>query len=155
MVMSCAGTGTGGPSTSDTVAGTGDLDRSISRAVNSYRARKSMQPLQWNQELAKAALDHSQAMATGKIGIGHSGFNKRFDAFRKSIPGLNKMGENVATSFAGPPDAQIALEAVSRWSNSSQHNKNMLGEFNTTGVGAVRTPSGDIYITQIFAWVKP
>lgn len=76
----------------------------------------------------------------------HDGFEGRIKAVQRIIP-LEKMGENWA-SMKGYPDP-IAV-AVKGWINSPSHQKNMVGDYNITGIGIAKNNADEYYFTQLF-----
>lgn len=45
---------------------------------NEFRAKHDLPACTWNLQLCNIAKEHCDAMADGKVPIGHDGFNKRF-----------------------------------------------------------------------------
>jgi uncharacterized protein YkwD len=96
-------------------------------------------------DLNAIAQKHSENMARGRVGFGHSGFNERFNQASKMIKGFKAFAENVAY---GPRSGK---EAVVMWKNSPEHRRNMLGRYRYIGIGAAKDRRGVIYYTQVFA----
>lgn len=134
------------------VAAMDGLSREIAREVRSYRAQNGRSPLSWDSSLASAAQAHSMAMGTGAIPLGHHNFDARKAEMSKNMSFVSGMAENVGLLSYGNGDVRsLAKQMVRLWAGSPKHKKNMLGDFNITGVGAVRTQGGKVYVTQIFA----
>jgi len=76
-----------------------------------------------NKDLNAIAQKHSEDMAKGRVGFGHSGFNHRYSLASKKIKGFKTFAENVAYG------ARSGKEAVTMWKNSSGHRRNMLGNY--------------------------
>jgi uncharacterized protein YkwD len=55
--------------------------------------------------------------------------------------------ENVAANIGYKNPAR---EAVEGWKNSQEHRKNMLGDYDLTGIGVARSPQGLYFFSQIF-----
>jgi uncharacterized protein YkwD len=89
---------------------------------------------------------HSKDMGDGKVPFGHQGFNGRFTQF-PFTPTLGG-GENVAWSKGASDVAKVTVDG---WINSPGHRKNMLGDFNYSGIGVHVTSDGRYYLTQLFA----
>ena len=97
-------------------------------------------------ELARA---HSRAMASGRVRLGHSGFDERAASLARS-GGLQHTAENVS-KHRGRSVEEVAAVALEMWLKSRSHRANLEGDFQLTGVGAARGRDGVIYLTQIFA----
>lgn len=113
--------------------------------TNRFRKSRGLPALQINEALNAIAQKHSEDMAKGKVGFGHSGFANRDAQARRKITGINSFAENVAY---GPTTGK---EVVNRWKTSSGHRKNMLGRFKYIGIGISKDRRGRIYYTQVFA----
>jgi uncharacterized protein YkwD len=89
---------------------------------------------------------HSQAMADGSASFSHQGFDDRVELISQ-ILSYRSAAENLAYNqgYSDPVDA-----AVQGWIKSEGHRRNMVGEFNLTGVGIARNGAGEYYFTQIF-----
>jgi uncharacterized protein YkwD len=122
----------------------GTVEQSIFDQINQYRASKGLSPFTRNSKIDSQAKIHSQNMASGKTGFGHSGFSDRIKATGISYRGA---AENVAYN-QGYKDS--ATQAVQGWLKSPGHRGNIEGKFNQTGIGVATNSKGAIYFTQIF-----
>lgn len=134
------------PSKTDNTSRYAALEAEIHAKINQYRQSQNLPSLSFDGRISEQARAHSQAMASGKATFSHDGFEKRVDAIAKSIP-YRSAGENLAYNqgYRDPGD-----QAVQGWLNSPGHYKNIVGDFDLTGVGVVKTPQGRYYFTQIF-----
>jgi uncharacterized protein YkwD len=114
--------------------------------TNEFRASQHLPPLTWNDGLSLIGKGHSEDMANGRVPFGHQGFNNRFRTFPFRF--TRGGAENVAMN-AGLAD--VGKVAVDGWINSPGHRKNMLGNFNYSGIGVTQGPQGAWYLTQLFA----
>ena len=123
-----------------------DLEKSIYQQVNQYRQSRNLPPLTLNTTISKQAKVHSQDMASGKVPFSHQGFEGRVKAIAKSI-NYRSAAENLAFNqgYSAP-----ASQAVEGWLKSPGHFKNIVGNFDLTGVGVVKNAEGEYYFTQIF-----
>jgi uncharacterized protein YkwD len=122
------------------------IEQAIHNRINQYRSRNGLPPLRLDDRLSQMARTHSDAMAVGRVGFGHQGFERRGKAIQK-IMGYSSMAENVAYSGGlNRPDQQ----AVETWLRSASHRDNIEGQFDTTGIGVALSPNGRYYFTQIF-----
>jgi uncharacterized protein YkwD len=122
-------------------------EQRVHALVNAHRRSNDAPPLDWNDEIAKLARQHSVAMAQEGTGFGHEGFEERSETLSAAIP-LRRVAENVAKqkrSVGQVPDAALA-----RWLQSARHRKNLEGDFDLAGVGVARSADGTYYLTQIF-----
>lgn len=132
-------------SASETDREVAELEQSILKQINQYRAERGLGPLALNPELCQQARLHSQSMAEQRS-MNHNGFDQRMATVSRSMPYSNA-SENVAYNQGYPdPDARAVVD----WINSPEHRQNIEGEFNLTGIGIVRNAQGEYYFTQIF-----
>jgi hypothetical protein len=122
------------------------LERRVAYAVNAYRAGRGLGQLAWNDAVAEQARRHSRAMARGRRGFGHDGFEARAAHIAAGLP-LRGAAENIYRTTLDREVAELALE---RWVGSSVHRRNLEGDFDVAGVGAAHSASGEIFLTQIF-----
>lgn len=130
------------PAASDIVA----LEQSVHQQVNQYRKSKNLPPLTLNSTIIQQARNHSQAMANGTVPFSHDGFESRVKEIGKTIS-YRSAAENVAYNQGYTnPDKQ----AVEGWIKSAGHQRNMVGNFDLTGIGVSKNAKGEYYFTQIF-----
>ena len=126
-----------------------DLVDRVHRQVNEFRRVHGLKPLMLDPLISAQAREHSADMAQKGKTISHSGFNQRLQEIGKKIP-YRAAAENVAASVGYKNPAQTAVEG---WKNSPEHRKNMLGDFDLTGIGVAQSKDGGYFFTQIF--LKP
>ncbi len=115
--------------------------------VNKERSQHGLIALSvWNV-LSPYASGHSQKMAAGKVGFGHTGFEERAKAIRQHAP-LQAFGENVAYCQLVKDPLKVAVE---KWMMSPAHRSNILDDFDKTAIAIVCDEKGGFYITQLFA----
>jgi uncharacterized protein YkwD len=135
----------GGPPESITAARTtAAISREILFFVNEFRRSKGLPALQANSYISSVALGHSRDMLTGKSPFGHDGFRQRIDRIGSRLGKLHVAAENVASGPMG------AREVVDGWLHSPGHRRNIMGDFQLTGIGVAEAANGMIYFTQIF-----
>ena len=120
-----------------------DLPKEILKYTNDYRRSKGKPGLEMKTDLNAIAQNHSEAMANGSRSFGHGGFDQRVLKIKKIFKSCN-VAENVAYG------ASNAKEVFTTWKNSSDHRKNMLGNYRYVGIGIARNKHGIIYYTEIF-----
>jgi uncharacterized protein YkwD len=135
-----------------------EAGRTILEAVNAARATERMcgaryfpaaGPVTWNDELAKAALAHSQDMALHHF-FQHTGSDGSAVSDRATRAGYvwRRVGENIASGQASPDDA------VAGWLDSPGHCANIMAPgFTEMGAAYFVNPdskSGRVYWTQDF-----
>lgn len=121
------------------------LVQDVLSQTNQFRSSKGLPALIIRSDLNEIAQKHSSDMAKGRVGFGHSGFEKRNAMASKKIKPMYSFAENVAFG------ASTGKEVVSMWKNSSGHRKNMLGRYRFIGIGTAKDRQGRIYYTQVFA----
>ena len=124
-----------------------DLEGAVFAAVNGHRRVAGLPDLSPSGEVARVARGHSQAMAAGRAGFGHDGFDERTATIRSRMP-LSSAAENVSKHTR--PLTQVPDAALAIWLESRQHRQNIEGHYDTSGVGAARDEAGTIFLTQIF-----
>ena len=120
------------------------LEKSVFQQINRYRASKGLPKLKLDNKISQQARIHSQNMAKWKVPFSHSGFEKRV----KAIPlTYTSAAENLAFN-QGYDDP--AVEAMDGWIKSPSHLKNIVGNYDLTGIGVAANNDGEVYLTQIF-----
>ncbi|MBA2564970.1 MAG: CAP domain-containing protein [Gemmatimonadetes bacterium] len=126
------------------------LARSVHEKINAYRIAQGLESLELHESLNRLAQEHSAEMASHGVPLGHEGFGDRAQAIRKVFP-YSRLAENVGYNWGM---ADPVADAVARWLRSPQHRDNVIGDFESTGVGVVRNERGEYYFTQIFLDVR-
>lgn len=126
------------------------MENKLINLINEERLQHFLAPLEPWDELSLCAREHSENMAAGTTLFGHDGFKERVRAIRKLAPHI-ALAENVA--YCSRKKDTLA-SAVSGWMKSPGHRKNILGKYNTTGIGIAYSKNGRCYLTQIFARCK-
>lgn len=153
----CVGCASPAPSTVATAAATAQpgalraIEREVTARVDAHRGSRGLQVLEHSEVVAELARAHSRAMASGEVGFGHAGMQRRARELAARLP-FAGMGENVSRQ---PREAGLAALAVEGWLDSRVHRKNIEGDYQLTGVGAARAPDGNVYLTQIFVRTGP
>jgi uncharacterized protein YkwD len=128
----------------------GTMEQQILYYTNQFRASNGLAPLQMEAFSSRLAWGHSRNMATGVAAFGHENFEERCDALRLELGTVSACAENVAM---GTLDAKGVVDG---WIKSPGHRKNMLGDFNTIGIGSYRKGNSNIlYFTQLFSKREP
>jgi uncharacterized protein YkwD len=121
------------------------MERDVLTLVNDYRKLKKLPPLQTNAAIEYQARRHSMDMGTHRIPFGHQGLSFRMKYIIEKVQGVTQVGENIAYGNLS------AKAVVSGWIKSTEHRKNMEGNFKYTGIGVTRNMQNQLYFTQIFA----
>lgn len=130
-------------------------ERAIHERVNEIRQEHGLDPLQYNEDIAAVAREHSVDMARQDYFAHESpegeGPADRLEAFFPEH--CQKIGENIANVGLRPNDEPeaVAERVVSGWMNSPPHRKNILREgFDEEGIGVAITDDGRVLVTQNF-----
>lgn len=115
------------------------------RRINTYRNSKGRGSLQYNDIIAREALLHSDAMATGDRPFGHDKLSNRIENIRQVMQ-VSDSAENITYNQSSTP----VEYAVQTWLNSPDDLINIEGDFTFTGVGIAQGGNGVLYFTQIF-----
>jgi len=121
-----------------------ELNEDIFKYTNQFRRSKGLPVLIMRDDLNTIARRHSEDMAKGRSGFGHTGYDQRERQVQKLIKPFHAMAENVAYG------AGSGKQVVDLWKNSSGHRRNMLGNYKYIGIGTARNKQGIIFYTQIF-----
>ena len=122
------------------------LEKSVFTQINQYRKSKNLPPLKWHNSIAQQAALHAQKMANGKATFSHDGFKERVEVISQEIQ-LKSAAENIANNLGYSNPGEKAVEG---WINSPGHQKNMVGDYNLTGIGIAQNSEGMYYFNQIF-----
>lgn len=123
---------------------TESLEQSIHNQVNQYRESKNLPPLVFDETISEQARAHSINMVNINR-LSHDGFDNRLEIIKQVIP-YSGAAENVAFNMG---HAQPDNTAIRGWIESPGHNRNMLVNYDLTGIG-VAERGGKYYFTQIF-----
>jgi len=123
-----------------------ELEKSVFTKINQYRKSQNLQPLKWDNTIAQQAAIHAQKMASGKTTFSHDGFQQRVEVISQKIP-YKSAAENLANNFGYSNPGE---QAVVGWINSPGHHKNMVGDYNLTGIGIAKNSEGTYYFNQLF-----
>lgn len=123
-----------------------EMEQTVHQLVNQYRQSQNLPPLTLDERISDQARQHSAAMASGEVSFSHDRFEQRLEAIAQTIP-FRAAAENLAYNIGYPNPAK---QAVRGWIESPGHQKNMVGNYDLTGVGIAQNPQGEYYYTQIF-----
>ena len=112
--------------------------------INQYRVQHGRAKLTMDPVLCRTAAGHSQDMAKHVVPFGHDGFNARMNYLHQHVKDSLSGAENVAYNYK---TAKIVADG---WLHSRGHQKNIMGNYNLTGIGIARDHEGKLYYTQMF-----
>lgn len=118
------------------------IAKEILQLVNIYRASIGKELLEMNTLATDLANEHTLYMIE-QNDISHDDFDKRSDRLFVEEK-ASRTGENVAY---GQRSAEGVMEA---WLNSTEHRKNIEGDFTHIGIGVIKNNAGTYYFTQLF-----
>lgn len=119
--------------------------------INEIREERGLEPVSWNEEVARVARIHSQSMAQNDY-FSHQGIDGLWvndRAKRNGVRGWRAIGENIAYNRGYDNPAEFAVE---RWMKSTSHRKNAMHKrWEESGIGVAIGPDGKtFYFTQVF-----
>lgn len=127
-----------------------DDEYRIFELVNAERHKRRLNPLNWDNNLARVARNYSKKMAREDF-FDHADFNGKTVVERAKdarIKNWRKIGENL---FYYEANYDFDKLAVRGWMKSPTHRENILdGDWTATGIGIAESGDGRIYITQVF-----
>ncbi|NEP05294.1 MAG: CAP domain-containing protein [Okeania sp. SIO1H6] len=122
------------------------LEKTVFAQINQYRKSKNLPPLQWDNTIAQQSRIHAQQMANGKTTFSHDGFKERVQVISQQVQ-LQSAAENLANNFGYNNPGEQAVEG---WIDSPGHHKNMVGDYNLSGIGIAQNSEGTYFFNQIF-----
>jgi uncharacterized protein YkwD len=127
----------------------GALELELEEAVNEFRTRHRLVPLEHSEILAEVARGHSRDMvAHGYFEHDSPGGQDVADRVLAAGVRYRKVGENLARIEGTRSPASQAIEG---WMNSRSHRANLVTpEFEQGGVGVAIDDDGVIYFTQVY-----
>ncbi len=133
------------------VISTLELEKQAFALLNQRRVENGLQPVVWNEDVAKVARNHSQNMASNNY-FSHQGLDGSMVDDRADSAGLRswkRIGENIAYNRGYDDPVEFA---VLRWMQSTSHRENLLSnKWTESGVGIAVAPDGKTYyFTQVF-----
>ncbi len=131
----------------DRQATTQEIEQRIHEQINAYRKTKGLSPLNLDERITQESRIYSAKMASGEATFSHDGFEQRSKNLTNKALKHSNAGENLAY-LQGYED--LATTAVKGWIASPGHHENIVGDFNTTGIGVAPNEEGTYYFTQIF-----
>lgn len=123
-------------------ATTSDVEEQILDLVNEYRANKGLVVLEVNAAAEEYAVSHNEYMIS-KDEISHDNFLERASDLSVEIKATH-VAENVARDF------DTAEEVFGAWLLSTEHLKNIEGDFTQTAISVMADSEGRQYFTQVF-----
>ncbi len=123
------------------------FERQIFDLANSIRARNNLKPFIWSNKGRASSRKHSQDMADNNF-FAHVNLKREspFDRMKKEKIVCVSAAENIAAGSAN------AIQAHEGWMNSAGHRVNILGNYETLGVGVGYNSDSEYkyYYTQNF-----
>ncbi|NET40675.1 CAP domain-containing protein [Okeania sp. SIO2B3] len=123
-----------------------ELEKSVFAQINQYRQSKNLPVLYWNSTIAQQSRIHAEQMANGQTTFSHDGFKERVKVISQQIP-YKSAAENIANNMGYSNPGEKAVEG---WIKSPGHHKNMVGDYNLSGIGIAQNSEGTYFFNQIF-----
>ena len=126
------------------------LERQVFDLINQQRGKIGLANLEWNDDVAEIAREHSENMANFNF-FSHTDLQGLMVNDRADAIGIRKwraIGENIAYNrgYENP-----AASAVERWMQSPAHRENLLNNrWRESGIGIAVTADGTYYFTEVF-----
>ncbi|GEM_PF-1402201 len=115
----------------------GTLSQEFQCLLNEYRESKGLASVSFDTGLAQVAKTHSEWMYESGI-FSHTGINGSRLTERCAAAGIRCLAENLAHNIL------TAQKLLDSWKANPGHNKNLLGPYNTIGLGVF-----DKYVTLL------
>jgi uncharacterized protein YkwD len=126
------------------------LERKAFDLLNEKRKEQGLTAVQWSEDVAKVARQHSESMAVYKF-FSHTGLDGSMVNDRADALGLSRwkaIGENIAYNRGYDNPVEFACQ---RWMQSQSHRENILNpRWKEAGIGVAVTTEGTYYFTQVF-----
>lgn len=126
---------------------------------NQLRLKQGKRALKYQERFAHVAREWSKEQAhdgfNNRGRISHDGFpTKRKDSYISrfgSVNGARIQGENVAYTYIVKQDLLTTADSLfEMWRTSAGHYRNMMGNFESIGIGVYIKDNRYVYATQIF-----
>lgn len=129
------------------------LEKQVAHSIDNERVKRGFKRLVLDSRISSLARNHSkylarQAEKKGRLELNHDGARSRFNTIMLDYA-MSRAAENVA--YLEPRAQAPVIRFTAMWVISSKHHKNMMQDWNYTGVGIHYTKDGAIFATQIFA----
>ncbi len=132
------------------IVNTASIERIAFDLLNKKRVENGFKQLEWSEDVAKIARQHSQDMAEFKY-FGHRGLDDSMVSDRADRSGLRKwraIGENIAFNRGYKDPVEVAVQL---WLESPSHRRNLLkSDWSESAVGIAVAADGSYYFTQVF-----
>lgn len=122
------------------------IEESLLDNVNSYRTSLGLTALSMNAKIREEARNHSKRLALGEVNYfvnAHEGFENRVVSIESAL-GEGDFAENIA---AGDSSASKVLAS---WKASNDHHQNLIGNYESTGIGVAKSSEELYFYVQIF-----
>lgn len=130
-----------------------DVEANIHDGVNAERDDDGVAALEYSEELASVARDHSEYQADqGYIMHIQEDGDTVDDRLEQDGISCTRWGENVLQNNQADQSATDAADySVQQWMDSPGHRENILeSDFTEEGIGVAITDTGELYATQVF-----
>lgn len=118
--------------------------------LNQRRTENGLEPIKWNEEMARIARMHSEDMAEYNY-FSHAGRNGAMVSDRADLVGISDwraIGENIAFNRGVEKPADFACES---WMKSPPHHANIMNkQWKEAGIGISIAKDGSYYFTEVF-----
>ncbi len=126
------------------------LEKTAFHLINKRRAEYGLKPVQWSDNIATLARQHSLNMADNRF-FSHKSLNGMLIDERANALGIDRwkaIGENIAFNQGFQNPVEFAVE---RWMKSPGHRQNILNpRWQQSGIGVAVNQDGAYYFTQVF-----
>lgn len=148
-VATVAGSTAAAPAMAQSSISASAIAQSVHSGVNEERRSRGLSALSWHSGLAADAQTYSRRMAEedffSHTAPGESSFSDHYSV------NCSSLGENILYRTMRADSAEaVAANIVEQWMNSQGHRENILGDWQSEGVGVYITADGTAYATQAF-----
>jgi len=123
-----------------------ELGHKIHQLINQYRNSKKLVSLSFDKKLTNIARKNCQEMFKENKSFKEANDNGRTKKISK-IFSNKKVVINSAYYRGSSVNAEIIVQF---WLKSTEHRKNILGDYSVTGIGFATNSNGEYYFSQIF-----
>ena len=123
----------------------GEIVAAVHRLVNDFRQEQGLEPLTLDPRISAEAREHSAKWPEAAAGLAIAALTGACKTSERKFLIALRQRTSVNVGYDNP-----ARAAVEGWKKSSEHRKNMLGDFSLTGIGIAQSQAGGYFFTQIF-----
>lgn len=123
-----------------------NLEKTLYKEINIYRVENGLNELKLDNRISQIAKNHSFLMLEREQSIGNANIKESSKLINEFMP-YKSIGKAVSYSFGHYNPARTTADS---WISDPRFITTLKGKYEYTGIGVVRSVTGEYYFTQIF-----